>query len=773
MVRILVVGSGGREHTLAWSLAQSPRVSEVIVTPGNGGTAWDGRDDPHRAPARRAAVQAGDVHGLVALAQEEGVRMVLVGPEVPLVAGLADACMEAGIPVFGPVQAAARLEGSKVFAKRFMQEHGIPTPAAHICADFDQALAEVQRHGAPVVIKADGLAAGKGVTVCATLAQAEAALRAAMLEESFGAAGRVVLVEECLEGVEASVLAFTDGQTVIPMVPAQDYKRAQDGDQGPNTGGMGSYAPAVSLTPAHVAKIQRTVLQPAVDGMRQAGTPYVGVLYAGLMLTPDGPQVLEFNCRFGDPETQAILPLLETDLLEILEACVEGRLHEVQPTWHQGGCVCVVLASGGYPGPYPKGVPISGLRDAQAGPGVAVFHAGTEKADGGWVTSGGRVLGVTAWDHSVEAARQRAYQAAGQIHFEAMQYRQDIAWLGSAAPMTYAAAGVDIDRKMGVLERVKKAVQTTYDDGVLAGIGAFGGLYDLAALREAQAPVLVASTDGVGTKTKLAAKVHRYRGVGHDLVNHCVNDILVQGARPLFFLDYVASSHLEPEVIEEIIAGCAEACREVGCALLGGETAEMPDVYLPGEFDLVGTIVGWVEREAIINGQDVAPGDLCVGLASSGLHTNGYSLARRILERFPLEAVHPALGVPLGEALLEPHRCYLPWLERIWAAGVQVKAMAHVTGGGLPDNLPRVLPPGVQAVIRQGRWPVPPIFRLIQQEGPVDEEEMYHVFNMGIGMVLVVHPDQAQVALEAAPGEAWVIGEIVPRGGTTSAVRLA
>lgn len=762
-MRILVVGGGGREHALAWKLAQSPQVEEVIVAPGNGGTVWPAQRHPHRAAARRAPVPAEDVPGLVRLAREERVDLVVAGPEAPLVAGLADACREAGLAVFGPVRAAARLEGSKAFAKRFMEAHGIPTARAGIYEDYGEALAAVRAHGAPVVVKADGLAAGKGVTVCSTVEEAEAALRAAMLERRFGDAGRVVLVEDCLEGTEATLLAFCDGRTVLPMIPAQDYKRAQDGDAGPNTGGMGSYAPAATLTAAQVEEIRRTILQPAVDGLWKAGTPYVGVLYAGLMLTAEGPKVLEFNCRFGDPEAQAILPLLETDLAEVLWACVEGRLHEVRLQWRPGGCVCVVLASPGYPGSYPKGLPISGLEEAAADPQVALFHAGTERKDGAWVTAGGRVLGVTAWDASVAAARERAYRAVAKVRFPGMHYRRDIALDAARRPATYASAGVDIERKAGLLGRVRQAVEGTYTEAVVAGMGAFGGVYDLApVLREARAPLLVASTDGVGTKTKLAAALGRYRGLGHDLVNHCVNDILVQGARPLFFLDYFASSRLEPRVVEEVILGCAEACRAVGCALLGGETAEMPDVYAPGEFDLVGTIVGWVEREALVDGREVVPGDVCVGLASSGLHTNGYSLARKVLAGEPLEVPHPALGIPLGDALLEPHRCYLGWLERIWAAGVQVKAMAHITGGGLPDNLPRALPSGVRAVLRRGAWPVPPLFRLIQKAGPVDEAEMFHVFNMGIGMVLVVPRDQADAAVRAAPGEAWAIGEIAP-----------
>ena len=429
-MRVLVVGSGGREHALAWKIAQSDRVSEILVAPGNGGTVWEGRESPRLTAARRVATRGEGVEDLVALALDRLVQLVVVGPEVPLAEGLANACVQSGLRVFGPVKAAAALEGSKAFAKRFMEAHGIPTGEALISDDFEQALAEVRRRGAPVVVKADGLAAGKGVAVCGTVAEAEMALRRSMLEGRFGEAGRVVLVEERLEGVEASVLAFTDGRTVLPMPPAQDYKRAQDGDRGPNTGGMGSYAPAASLTSAQVEEIRRSVLQPTVDGTRKAGTPYVGVLYAGLMLTDQGPRVLEFNCRFGDPETQAILPLLESDLVGIMEACVEGRLHELELSWRDGGCVCVILASDGYPRSYPKGRPISGLQEAEELRNVVVFHAGTTLEDGKLITSGGRVLGVTAWDKSVETARERAYRVAEMIHFPGKQYRRDIAQLG-------------------------------------------------------------------------------------------------------------------------------------------------------------------------------------------------------------------------------------------------------------------------------------------------------------------------------------------------------
>ncbi|MDI7274719.1 MAG: phosphoribosylformylglycinamidine cyclo-ligase [Anaerolineae bacterium] len=325
----------------------------------------------------------------------------------------------------------------------------------------------------------------------------------------------------------------------------------------------------------------------------------------------------------------------------------------------------------------------------------------------------------------------------------------------------YRAAGVDIDAGNRAVELMRSAVCSTYGPEVLAGIGAFGGLYDASRLQAARHPVLVASTDGVGTKTRLALALNRVEGLGEDIVNHCINDILVQGARPIFFLDYVAMPRLDAEIVARIVGGAARACRAAGCALLGGETAEMPGVYAAGELDLVGTIVGWVERDAIVDGSTIVPGDVAVGFASSGLHTNGYSLARRALAGESMAGVRPELDRSLGDALLEPHRSYLPLFERLQAR-VRIKGMAHITGGGFDDNLPRVLPTGVGVHLDPASWPVPPLFRLIQEKGRVQEAEMYRVFNMGIGLVAFVAPADVGAALESADGGAWVIGEAVP-----------
>jgi phosphoribosylamine--glycine ligase/phosphoribosylformylglycinamidine cyclo-ligase len=807
-MKVLLIGSGGREHALAWKIAQSPRLTHLWVAPGNAGTCQHGENVP---------ITADIAAELVHFAWSKGVDLAVIGPEAPLAAGLADNLRAMKIRTFGPSQAAAQIESSKVFAKAFMERHGIPTGHSKTFTDYIEALVYLRQSAAggqlSVVIKASGLAAGKGVIVPDSLAEAEAGLRSIMVTRDLGPAGKEIIIEERLSGEEVSLLAFTDGVTVRPMPPAQDHKRLLDGDHGPNTGGMGAYAPAPICPPELAEEITRTVLQPAVDGLRAEGMPFVGVLYAGMMLTADGPRVLEFNCRFGDPETQVILPLLETDILDIAEACVTGHLNEIDIRWKRGTAACVVLASQGYPEKVMTGKLVS-VKPVE-GENVIVFHAGTKLQDNQVTTSGGRVLGVTGIGEDLPTALATAYRAVDDINFEGMQWRKDIGWRAFGKPEeglqpetkevaaptavvptgSYAAAGVSIEAGTRAVELMKSAVKSTYGPEVLMGIGAFGGLYDAAGLKEMRAPVLVSSTDGVGTKVKLAAQAGRYRSIGQDIVNHCINDILVQGARPLFFLDYFATSKLQPEITAEVVAGIAEACCQAGCALIGGETAEMPEVYSPGEFDVAGTIVGVVEKDAILpRTADIRAGDVLIGLRSSGPHTNGYSLIRKIFEGVPLDTVFPELGIPLVDALLAPHRSYLDLLKpggREPRAGSReqgtapleqrpiisfpqssisnlqskIKALAHLTGGGFIENIPRVLPGEVDAVIRPGNWPIPPLFTLIQQRGGIALEEMYRVFNMGIGMVIVVAPEQSAGLQAAITEETYRIGEIVSGNG--------
>jgi phosphoribosylamine--glycine ligase / phosphoribosylformylglycinamidine cyclo-ligase len=754
---ILLVGSGGREHALAWKLAQSPRLGCLWIAPGNAGTSRVGTNVP---------IPGEDVPALVAFAREQAVDLVIVGPEAPLAAGLADALIEANIAVFGPTRAAAQIETSKAFAKAFMQRHGIPTAQYAAFTDHDEAVRYLESIDGPVVIKASGLAAGKGVLLPETRPEARQVLYDLMVAGNLGEAGREVLIEERLDGEEVSLLAFTDGRTARAMPPAQDHKRLLDGDRGPNTGGMGAYAPAPVCPPEMADELARLTLQPAVDGLRAEGLRYQGVLYAGLMLTPSGPKVLEYNCRFGDPETQALLPLLESDLVEIAAACAQENLDKVDVRWKSGACACVVLASAGYPAASSPAEPITGLENARDD--VAVFHAATKQAGGQILTAGGRVLGVSAWADDLPRALRIAQEAAAGIHFEGKQFRTDIGARGlrrletASAQSAYAQAGVDIDAGNRAVALMQGAVRSTYNNRVLAGIGSFGGLYDAGGLQGMKHPVLVASTDGIGTKIKLAVQAGRYASLGVDIVNHCIDDVLVQGARPLFFLDYIASSQIHPEVVAEVVTGMADACGAASCVLIGGETAEMPGVYQPGELDVAGTLVGVVEREGILPKANLQAGDLLLGLRSNGPHTNGFSLLRRIFAETPLDSVLPGLDKPLADLLLAPHRSYLPLLlPLIDDPRTLIKALAHITGGGLMENLPRVLPAGIGARIQVGSWPLPPLYPLVQRMGEVSTEEMQRVFNLGIGMVAVVAPQDLAAVQSAIPEETWVIGTLV------------
>ncbi|XP_029794888.1 trifunctional purine biosynthetic protein adenosine-3 [Suricata suricatta] len=775
--RILVIGSGGREHTLAWKLAQSNHVKHVLVAPGNAGTAC-------LEKISNTAISINDHTALAQFCKDEKIEFVVVGPEAPLAAGIVGNLTSAGVRCFGPTAEAAQLESSKRFAKEFMDRHGIPTARWRAFTRPEEACSFIKSADFPaLVVKASGLAAGKGVIVAKSTEEACRAVQEIMQEKAYGAAGETIVVEELLEGEEVSCLCFTDGSTVAPMPPAQDHKRLLEGDHGPNTGGMGAYCPAPQVSKELLLKIKNTILQRTVDGMQQEGTPYTGVLYAGIMLTKDGPKVLEFNCRFGDPECQVILPLLKSDLYEVIQSTFDGLLSTSLPVWLENRtAITVVMASKGYPGDYSKGLEITGFPEAQA-LGLEVFHAGTALKDGKVVTSGGRVLSVTAIRENLTSALKEAKKGLAAIKFEGAIYRKDIgsraiAFLQQPRGLTYKESGVDIAAGNMLVKKIKPLAKATSRLGCDVDLGGFAGLFDLKAAGFKD-PLLASGTDGVGTKLKIAQQCNKHDTIGQDLVAMCVNDILAQGAEPLFFLDYFSCGKLDLSTTEAVVAGIARACGKAGCALLGGETAEMPDMYPPGEYDLAGFAVGAMERDQKLPHLDrITEGDVVIGIASSGLHSNGFSLVRKIVGNSSLQYSSPAPDgcgdQTLGDLLLTPTRIYSHSLLPVLRSG-HVKAFAHITGGGLLENIPRVLPEKFGVDLDAQTWRIPRIFSWLQQEGHLSEDEMARTFNCGVGAALVVAPDMTEWVLRDVKRqgeEGWVIGKVVARPTGSPRVKI-
>ncbi|NWV34429.1 PUR2 protein, partial [Grantiella picta] len=746
--RVLVIGSGGREHALAWKLAQSPQVKHVFVAPGNAGTADSGK-------ISNSAVLVSNHTIVTQFCKDHNIGLVLVGPEILLAAGMADALRAAGLGCFGPCARAAQLASSSSCSKAFLDRHGIPTARWKAFSDPQQACRFISSTDFPaLVVRAKTPSARKEVTIAASKEEACRAVQEMMQDRMFG---DMVVIEELLQGEELSCSCFTDGVTVASMPPAQPHKRLQDGDQGPSTAGMGAYCPVPQVPEALLEHIRDAILQHIVDSMRQEGAACVGVLQAGLMLTQEGVKVLNFKCQFGDPQCQVILPLLKSDFYEVIQATMDGKLCSCMPAWWENrAAVCVVMASPGYPGDSEKGMEVTGLLQAEQ-LGLQVFHGGTALKDGRVVTSGGRVLSVTAVKQDLMEALAEANRAVATIHFQGATFRRDIGQRGLRLLRQPLYVSPDVPCCPSPLPIL--------DGPCRKSGGGFAAFFDLKASGYDD-PILVSQTKGLGDKLQVAQVCKRHDTVGQDLVALCVNDLLAQGAEPLFFLSHLACGKLDAEVMETIKEGIAEACRSAGCAFLGGEVTAVAAPCPPGHCDLAGFAVGAVERGQRLLGLPRAEeGDVLLGLSSPGIPGRGFGVVRNILLTSSLRCSSPAPGScghgTLGDVLLTPGKMFSPALLPVLRSG-HVKGFAP-TAEGLLGGISRLLPEHLSATLDALSWKIPEIFCWLYKEGNLSAEEMAQTFPCGIGAVLVVQKDLAQHVLQdiQRQQEAWLIGKVV------------
>ncbi|XP_068034254.1 trifunctional purine biosynthetic protein adenosine-3-like [Anomalospiza imberbis] len=765
--RVLVVGSGGREHALAWKLAQSPHVKHVFVAPGNAGTAEHGK-------ISNSAVLVSNHTIVTQFCKDHNIGLVVVGPEALLAAGIVDDLRAAGVRCFGPWARAAQLATDSSSSKAFLERHGIPTARWRAFSTPQEACRFITSTDFPAqVVRARGPAARKEVTIAASKEEACRAVQEIMQDRMFG---EMVVIEELLQGEELSCSCFTDGVTVASMPPAQSHKRLLDGEQGPTTAGMGAYCPVPQVPEALLEQIRSEILQHVVDSLRQEGAAYVGVLQTGLMLTKEGVKILNFKCQFGDPQCQVILPLLKNDFYEVIQATIDGKLCSCMPAWLENRtAVCVVMASPGYPGDSDKGMEVTGLLQAKE-LGLQVFHGGTVLKDGRVVTSGGRVLSVTAVRQDLLEALGEANRGVATIHFQGATFRRDIGLLRQPLTLVYK------DRRVGagsreVLGRLPQtpAVRGTRAGGRSEG-GGFAAFFDLKASGYDD-PILVSQTKGLGPKLQVAQVCKRHDTIGQDLVALCVNDLLAQGAEPLFFLSHLACGRLDAEVVETIKEGIAEACRSAGCAFLGEEVTEVAAPCPPGLCALAGFAVGAVERGQRLPGlQRAEEGDALLGLGSAAIHGRAFGVVRRILLTSSLRCSSPAPGscgdTTLGDVLLTPGKMFSPALLPILRSG-HVKGFAP-TAEGLLGAISRLLPEHVSAVLDALSWKIPEIFGWLYKEGNLSAEEMAQTFPCGIGAVLVVQKELAQHVLQVIQRqqEAWLIGKVVAPCHTGSHIEV-
>lgn len=729
MIDILIIGSGGREHAIAKKLQYC-------------GNIW--YYGPHRNPGMDRSAKLANIGSttnvdlILKTAQNQKPDLVFIGPEAPLAVGVVDTLTKNGVPCVGPTKKLAQIETSKIFAREFMVMSGLSEFCPKFCKfypgqkEYQDYIPTIGEH----VIKADGLCGGKGVKVWGDHLNS--------LEESFEfctslhKSGSPFLVEEKLVGQEFSFISFTDGKTVKHTIPVKDYKRAYDGDVGPNTGSMGSTTGNLTFLTDNDIVVCQKINEKVVHSLSDYfGELYKGILYGSFMKVGESIKIIEFNCRFGDPECVNILASLKTDLCAILKSIIDQTLHQVELEFTDQYTVFKYLVPNGYPNTPVKG------KEVYINPTVdqsKLIYASCERNGNRFYELGSRTIGAVGTGSTLKEAYHDVESQLALISGP-LFYRKDI----GKPSITYQESGVNIEEGNKVIREIEKHVVSTFNGSVISKFGDFAGMIKVGN------NTLVSSTDGVGTKSILVLETFGpelgYEMLGHDIVNHCVNDILVKGAKPLFFMDYFASSTIDSQHVKHFVKGVSQACKDVGCVLLGGETAEMPDVYCDGKSDIVGTIVGLIEEGCLIDGQaNIKEGDRIVAIPSSGPHTNGYSLIRKILKS--MDDVDPTFV----QKLCMPHRCYFHDVQKIRQHGVQINGLCHITGGGLIDNPERVLPEGLS--IRWTNHTLPPLFQRLKEEGNLSSDEMRRVFNCGYGLI-VVFPEQDYYKLKQIDDLDW------------------
>uniref|UniRef100_A0A670K0J3 Trifunctional purine biosynthetic protein adenosine-3 n=1 Tax=Podarcis muralis TaxID=64176 RepID=A0A670K0J3_PODMU len=743
--RVLVIGSGGREHALAWKLAQSPHVKQVLVAPGNAGTAHDGK-------ISNSGVLISNHTILAQFCKDHNIGFVIAGPEPLLVTGIVDDLVAAGVRCFGPTARAAQLGTNRSFAKVFLDQHGIPTARWNEFLNPQDACTFINSAAFPeLVVKPSGLGPRKEIILASNREEACNAAQEILQGNVFGDTQDTVIIEELLKGEEFSCLCFVDGVTFALMPPVQIQKRLSDEDWGPSTVGMGAYGPVPQISEV-LEKVKGTLLQHIINSMKQEGISYVGVLQIELMLTKDGVKVLSFDCYFGDPQCQVVVQLLKNDLYEVIQATIDGRLCSSMLAWSENcTAVSIVMASEGHPECSNQGKEITGLLQARE-LGLEIFHGATIAVDDKVLVNGSRVLTVTAMKEDLASALEVAYKGLAAIYFQGATYRKDVGY--QAMRFLRQSAYVNIGTG-------RSCVLTQCKD--LMNVSAF---FDLRASGYND-PILVSRTKSIGTKMKIAQLCNKHDMIGQDLVAMCVNDVLVQGAEPLFFLDHFAYGKLDAAVAQSIRDGIDGACKLAGCNLLGRETSEMYGTFAPGECNLVGFVVAAVEQEMGFPQQEkIVSGDLLIGIASSGLHNQGFSLVKKILLT---SSLHYFSSVPggcgpqtLGEQLLTPSKIYSKTLLPVLRSG-NVKAYIHIAEGGLLGSFSTILPEQFSVVLDAHSWTIPSIFSWLQEEGSLSEVEMSQMFNCGIGAVLVVQKEFAGQILKDLQKyeDAWLIGKVI------------